>query len=173
MKSKIVIGIMVVVCFVLQSTVFKAISFGNISPNLLIVLTAAFGFMRGRKSGLWVGFFSGVLVDVYFGEVLGFYALLYMYIGYGNGIFQSIFFKEDVKLPIALITGSDLIYCMLNYLLLFLLRSRFHFSYYLLHVIIPEIVYTIVVTIALYPLILFINNKLEDKEDKRSEKGFV
>ena len=173
MKSKIVIGIMVVVCFVLQSTVFKAISFGNISPNLLIVLTAAFGFMRGRKSGLWVGFFSGVLVDVYFGEVLGFYALLYMYIGYGNGIFQSIFLKEDVKLPIALIMGSDLIYCMLNYFLLFLLRSRFHFSYYLLHVIIPEIVYTIVVTIALYPLILFINNKLEDKEDKRSEKGFV
>lgn len=173
MKSKIVIGIMVVACFILQSTVFKEISFGNISPNLLIVLTAAFGFMRGRKSGLWVGFLSGVLVDVYFGEVLGFYALLYMYIGYGNGIFQSIFFKEDVKLPIALITGSDLIYCMLNYLLLFLLRSRFHFSYYLLHVIIPEIVYTIVVTIALYPLILFINNKLEDKEDKRSEKGFV
>lgn len=173
MKSKIVIGIMVIACFVLQSTVFKVISFGNISPNLLIVLTAAFGFMRGRKSGLWVGFFSGFLIDVFFGEVLGFYALIYMYIGYGNGVFQSIFYKEDVKLPIALITGSDLVYCMLNYLLLFLLRSRFHFDYYLLHIIIPEIVYTIVITIALYPLILFVNNRLGDKEDKRSEKGFV
>ena len=71
-----------------------------------------------------------------------------------------------------LITVSDLLYCMVCYLLLFLLRTRFHFPYYFVHIIIPEIVYTIVVTIALYPLILYVNGRLEGK-DQRSERSFV
>ena len=172
MKNNIIIGLMVLICFILQSTVFQTFSFGGISPNLLIILTAAFGFMRGKKCGLLVGFFSGLLVDLFFGDVLCFYALIYMYIGYGNGLFRRIFFKEDIKLPMVLITVSDLIYCMLCYLLLFLLRSKFQFSYYFIHIIIPEMVYTIVITIVLYPLILFINSMLEGK-NQRSEGSFV
>lgn len=172
MKNNIVIGLFVLVCFILQSTVFQALSFGGIAPNLLIVLTAAFGFMRGKKCGLLVGFFSGLLVDLFFGEVLCFYALIYMYIGYGNGMFRRIFFKEDIKLPMALITVSDFLYCMVCYLLLFLLRTRFHFPYYFVHIIIPEIVYTIVVTIVLYPFILYVNGRLEGK-DQRSGRSFV
>jgi rod shape-determining protein MreD len=39
-------------------------------------------------------------------------------------------------------------------------------------VILPEALYTIVVTIILYPLILKINQKLEEKE-KRSAQKFV
>ena len=172
MKNNIIIGLMVLICFILQSTFFQTFSFGGISPNLLIVLTAAFGFMRGKKCGLLVGFFSGLLVDLFFGDVLCFYALIYMYIGYGNGLFRRIFFKEDIKLPMVLITVSDMVYSMLCYLLLFLLRSKFQFSYYFIHIIIPEMVYTIVITIVLYPLILFINSKLEGKS-QRSEGSFV
>ncbi|MBQ7066178.1 MAG: rod shape-determining protein MreD [Lachnospiraceae bacterium] len=172
MKNNIIIGLMVLICFILQSTFFQTFSFGGISPNLLIVLTAAFGFMRGKKCGLLVGFFSGLLVDLFFGDVLCFYALIYMYIGYGNGLFRRIFFKEDIKLPMVLITVSDMVYSMLCYLLLFLLRSKFQFSYYFIHIIIPEMVYTIVITIVLYPLILFINSKLEGK-NQRSEGSFV
>ena len=71
-----------------------------------------------------------------------------------------------------LIIGSDLFYGLISYVLLFLMRARFNFGYYFRHIILPEIVYTIVVTIFLYPLILWINRKLEDKE-KRSAKKFV
>ena len=52
-------------CFVLQSTVFPAISFGGIVPNLMIVLTASFGFMRGEKSGLLFGFSEALKQDLY------------------------------------------------------------------------------------------------------------
>ena len=87
MKRKIILAVAVILCFVLQSTVFQALSFASIAPNLLIVLTASLGFMRGRKEGMLVGFFSGLLLDIFFGSVLGFYALLYMYVGYINGFF--------------------------------------------------------------------------------------
>lgn len=166
MKRNIAIGILIIICFVLQSTVFQSLSFGGIAPNLMIVLTSAFGFMYGKRCGLLVGFFSGLLTDIFFGQVLCFYALIYMYIGYANGIFKSIFFKEDIKLPLALIMMSDLSYGLISYLLLFLLRSRFHFGYYFLHIIIPEMVYTILVTLVLYPIILAASKRFDKKEQR-------
>lgn len=172
MKRKIVVALMILICFLLQCTVFKAFAFGGIVPNLMIILTSSFGFMKGRKHGLMIGFFSGLLIDIFFGEVIGFYSLIYMYIGYGNGIFNKIFYPEDIKLPLALISGSEMIYGFTSYFLLFLLRSRFQFPYYFVHIILPEIVYTLVITMILYPLILLINQKLE-KSEQRSAKKFV
>ena len=166
MRRFIVSFLLVISCFVLQSTVFKSIAFGGIIPNLMIVLTASFGFMRGEKAGILFGFFCGLLADIFFGSVIGLYAMSYMYIGYANGKFNMIFYPEDIKLPLALIFVSDMAYGLLSYIILFLMRGRFHFTYYLIHIILPEMVYTIVVTLIFYPFLLWINKKLEDREQK-------
>lgn len=113
MRRKITVTLIIIVCFLLQSTLFKALSFASISPNLLIVVCASFGFMRGRKEGIFIGFFSGLLIDIFFGEMIGFYALLYMYVGFLNGCFKKMFYPDDIKLPMLLIAGSDyLIICL-------------------------------------------------------------
>ena len=149
-------------CFLLQCTFFKFISLGGIAPNLLIILTSAFGFMKGRTEGMFVGFFSGLMMDVLFGNgIIGLYTLIFTYIGFFNGMFNRMFFPDDVRLPIILITFSDLVYCFVVYVLTFLLRSRFDFGYYVLHIIIPETVYTIFITILFYRLLLKIETSLE------------
>lgn len=170
MLSILVCVFFVFICFLLQSTVFPSLAFGGIIPNLMIVVTASYGFMRGRKTGLLVGFFSGLIMDMFSGNVLGFYALIYMYIGYLNGIFRKMFFPEDIKLPIALIVGSDFLYNIVIYILTFLLKGRFQFSLYFLNIIIPEMVYTIIVTCVLYPLLLLVENLLERKEKEGASK---
>ena len=172
MKKNILSAVLIVVFFVLQTTIFRTLAIGSIVPNILIILTASSGFMRGKKTGLLVGFFSGLLIDIFFGEAIGFYALIYMYIGFANGFFERIFYPEDIKLPMILITISDLSYGLICYILTFLLRSRFQFGYYFVHIILPEMVYTIAVTIILYPLILWLN-KLFDDTEKRSAKKIV
>ena len=136
------------------------------------IIFCYFGFMRGEKEGLLIGFSCGLLCDIFFGSFLGFYAMVMMYIGFVNGKFSRIFYPEDIKLPLALIIVSDISYGLICYILMFLLRGRFHFPYYFTSVILPEALYTIVVTIILYPLILKINQKLEEKE-KRSAQKFV
>ena len=108
MKRKIVIALMILLCFLLQSTVFQALAIGSISPNLMIILTASFGFMGGRKEGMIVGFFCGLLEDIFYGRLLGMHAIIYMYIGYGNGQFNRIFYGDDIKLPLSLISASEL-----------------------------------------------------------------
>lgn len=172
MKRFIVSALLIILCFLFQTTVFKELDFGGIVPNLLIILTASFGFMRGERTGLIIGFFCGFLADIFFGNVLGLNAMIYMYIGYANGKFNQIFFPEDIKLPLCLIFFSDLAYGFLYYVTLFLMRGRFDIRYYFLHVILPEMVYTILITLLLYPLVLWINKKLEDLE-KRSARKFV
>ena len=126
--------------------------------------------MRGEKEGLVIGFLCGLLNDVFFGSFLGFYALLLMYIGYLNGKFSRIFYPEDIKLPLALIVTSDLSYGIICYILMFMLRGRLQFTYYFSHVILPEALYTIVVTLFLYPLLLKVNEKLEAYERRRAQK---
>ena len=172
MKRLFVSVLLIISCFLLQTTVFQWLDFGGIVPNLLIILTASFGFLRGERTGLLFGFFCGLLIDIFFASVLGLNAMIYMYIGYANGKFHSIFYPEDIKLPLFLILISDLTYGFIYYTILFLMRGRFQIGYYFLHIILPEMVYTILITLLLYPLILWINKKLENSE-KRSARKFV
>ena len=53
-----------------------------------------------------------------------------------------------------------------------MMQGDFRFGYYLIHVIMPELVYTILVTIVLYQIILHVNRKLE-AEEQRSASRFV
>lgn len=172
MARKLVVIVFIFGCFILQTSVFGNLAFNGIIPNLMIILTSSFGFMRGEEEGMIIGFICGLLCDVFFGSILGFYALIYMYIGFLNGKFSMIFYPEDIKLPLALIIVSDISYGVICYCLMFLLRGRFHFPYYFTGVILPESLYTILVTMFLYPLILKVNQLLESKE-KRSAQKFV
>ena len=172
MKRKVTVAVIILVCYLLQCTVFQTFSFASIAPNLLIVVTSAFGFMRGKKEGIWVGFFCGLCMDIFYGSTIGFYALIYTYIGFFNGLFRKLFYPEDIKLPMLLIAGSDLLYNFAVYFFLFFFRGKFQLAYYLQHIILPELVYTMLVTIVLYMIILKVNQRLELVE-KRSAKKFV
>jgi rod shape-determining protein MreD len=136
----------------------------------MIIVVSAFGLMRGNKEGMWVGFFCGLLIDIFFGFYLGVYALLYMYIGYFNGMFQKRFYPDDIKLPMILIGSSDVINNIIIYLVMFLLRKRTDFLYYFTSIIVPELIYTMVITIFLYFILLKINQRLEEYEKRRAIK---
>ncbi len=172
MKRKVITFFIILISFLLQSTLFVKLKFGAVSPNLMLVVTSSFGFMRGRKSGMAVGAISGLLVDIFWGQLLGFHTLLYTVIGYLNGSFERLFYDEDVKLPIVLISASEFLYGICIYVFVYMLQGDFAFGTYLFSIIIPELVYTILVTLILYQVILHINRKLES-EEQRSASKFV
>lgn len=168
----VVTAVVVLLAYILQCTVFPAVEIAGIKPNLMLIVTASFGFMRGPREGMFVGFVSGLLIDIQYGNMIGFYALIYLVAGYINGLFEQIYFDEEIKLPLFLIAGSDFVYGIAVYFLTFLLKSDFNFLYYMNRIIVPETIYTIAVTLVVYPLLLFINHKLE-AEEKRSASKFV
>lgn len=170
MVRKLVEIILCIICFILQISVFKNLEIASVSPNLLIVLVAAIGFMRGKREGIFIGFISGLFIDLYFSPVLGLYTMLYVLVGYMNGLFKKEFFPEDIKLPMLLIALSDFLLNGCIYLILFVFRGDFAFVYYLFNIIVPELVYTLLVSIVLYLIILRINQGLESYEKRRASK---
>ena len=174
MKRKLTEFVIIIICFLLETTIFRYLSIASVTPNLLVVVTSSFGFMCGKKEGLFVGFLSSLITDIFFGigNMIGFYALIYALIGYGDGMFRKLYYDEDIKLPLLLIAGSEFLYGIIIYITMFMMRNRFDFVYYLKYIIMPELMYTILITLGLYQIILHINRRLEDKE-KRSASKFV
>lgn len=167
MKRLIVYTLEIIILFVIQSSAYHYFKLADIMPNLLLILVVSTAYMRGRLSGMVMGFFSGLLVDLMFGSyIIGLYALLYLLLGYLMGFANRIYSEDDYTLPIIFIGISDLIYSFFYYIFEFLLRGRLHFLFYLRRIIIPEIIYTIAVSILLYKLLHMINHSLEHKTDE-------
>jgi rod shape-determining protein MreD len=164
MKRKLVTLVMILVCFLVQTTVWNLLPLGNVKPNLLLILTVSLALMRGRHTGLWVGFISGLIIDLFYGNMLGFNALIYMYLGYFNGRFCNVFFDEDIKIPMVMVAVSGFAYNIIFYIVQFLFRQRYDLSAYMVHIILPEILYTVLCTLILYKLIYHINKKLVANE---------
>ncbi|MCR5773592.1 MAG: rod shape-determining protein MreD [Lachnospiraceae bacterium] len=166
--KKLVELLVIIICFLLQSTIFHSISFAGIVPNLMVVITSIFGFMEGRNDGMFVGFISGLLIDIFYGSVLGWNALIFLLLGYVNGIANRVFYPDDIKFPLLFISLTDVAYLFITYVTGFLFRARFNVSYYLGHIILPELVYTIIVSVLVYlPLLrifMLIDGRFEETE---------
>lgn len=173
MKKRIAMFFLVVFCFILQSTILKSLELGAVSPNLLLVITASFGFIGGRKEGMYMGVLCGLLVDIFYGQLFGYYTLLYTLIGYANGFFHAVFYDLDIKQPMLLIAFSDLAYGLIQYFFQFLLRGRFDFGFYFTHVILPEFLYTVVLILIFYHVILNLYKKLDKLDNTGSVDEFV
>ncbi len=166
MKRFIIITIEILLCFLLQTTIFQWIALANVVPNLLLILTVSNGFLRGRKAGLTVGFFCGLLVDLCFGNLIGLYAFMYMAIGYANGFANIVFDKDDQIIPMILVGISDFSYFFLYYVFNFLLRGKLNFFFYFTRIGLPEIVYTLLASIFLLKLFYIINKHMEKAEQE-------
>ena len=88
-----IIVLTIIICFVLQCTVFPALSFSGIGPNLMIVVTVSYGLMLGEVGGMFTGLFCGLLCDVFFAPIIGEQMLLYAVIGFIFGKFERLFLQ--------------------------------------------------------------------------------
>ena len=168
----IVFAFLVLISYLIETTLGNSLSLGGVIPNLVLIIVCMFALLRGRKAGLILGFFAGLLIDIFYGyfDVIGINALLYMYIGFVNGIFNDIIYIKNYHIPVIAIGLSDLAYSLVYYFITFMLRNKLDFGYYFSNIIIPEIVYTIFITVIIFRPILWINTKIEDFEKRRETK---
>ena len=125
--------------------------------------------MRGKKNGIWIGFCCGLLKDLLSDGLLGFYALVYLCIGYAAGCCCKLFYDEELRVPIILTAAGDLVYGGLVYGMQYLMRGRVQFYYYFGRIIIPEMIYTVLMTVLLYRLLFNINKRLTELEMKERD----
>ena len=159
MKKVLAYGGMILLFVLLQCSFFTHLSLADVVPNLLIILTASIAIINGSLEG----FFSGLLLDLMFGPYIGMYAFGYLLCGYLTGIGNRIFYKEDITFPVLMIAAADLFYGCYMYIFGFMIRGRLNVLFYLRRIILPEAVYTVIIAIFLYRIILIITEHLQKK----------
>ncbi len=159
MRRKLLIGLLCFMAALLQTTLMSYVAVASIRPNLPVILTASFALMCGSRSGMMVGFTSGILLDLMGGGIIGFYALIYSLIGYAAGYTYRIFYDDDIKTPLLLIGICDIAYGLYQYVTTFMIRGRVNIFFYLGRIIIPEMIYTVIFAVFLYQLNYYVNKK--------------
>ncbi len=166
MKRIIINIILMVLAFTIQNCIFPLIPFLAATPNLLLILTFSFGFIYGKQAGMYYGLLAGILLDLFYSGPFGFYTLLFVNIGYFNGICTKYYYEDYITLPLVLSLVNELFYNFYIYVLRFLIRNRLDFFYYLREIIIPETIFTVVTTLLIYRFFLFTNRRLDEIDNR-------
>lgn len=173
MKRKLIILLILWIFFILQTTVLHMVPALSATPNLLLILTVSIAFMQGQKEGMMTGFIAGLLSDLFYSQVLGLTALIFLLIGYFCGFFAHIYFDDDIKVPLLLVGTTDLTYNLLVYVFRFLLNGHTNFGGYLSSIILPDVISTLIFTLLLYRLLYLINHSLVEKEKKGRQSLWI
>ena len=160
----LVTALIIFVNFILQTTLFPLLSVRGIFPNTALIIVTSYALLRGCKEGAIAGGFTGLLMDIFFNTMIGFYTLLYLAIGLLFGRSQKSFYRENYILPIIFCAISTVLYQAVLYTTGFVFRGEGNLVHFLFSVLGPELVYMAVVTILLYRILFGINEWLELKE---------
>lgn len=150
--------------FILQTTLFPLLAIRGIFPNTGLIIVTSYALLRGSKPGAIVGGFTGLLMDIFFSKMIGFYTLLYLVIGLLFGRSQKTFYRENYLLPVIFCTASTILFQAVLYITGFMFRGEGNILYFLFSILVPELVYTAIVTIIVYRILFGINEWLELKE---------
>jgi rod shape-determining protein MreD len=160
-----IIGILIIIMHALSTTLFQNLRIGDISPNFMVMIIVSFALLRGSKEGSIIGLIAGLLNDISFGSLLGPTAVIYGIVGYMCGKFNKNFYRENFIIPFVCTLFSSLFYSI-TFMMGFILRGKVNFIFFFKSIVIPEIIYTITLSLVIYQIAYIINEKIEDQERK-------
>lgn len=114
------------VLFVLQFSFLPLISIYGIVPDLLVLVTVSYAFLRGSAWGALVGFVLGLVQDLSVGSFFGLHAFTLTLIGLFFGRFSDRVFKEQFFLPITASVAATLVKYLISALIIYLLGYHFN-----------------------------------------------
>ena len=122
-------------CYILQTSVLTGLSINNVVPDLLMIVVVAIAYIKGSNAGIIYGFFAGILMDLTYGNLLGYFALIYMFCGFFCGVAQRFYRKDDNITPLILCASSIFLSQSVLYVTEFMLRGRLEYGFYFVNII--------------------------------------
>lgn len=163
----ILMCILIGVGFILSTSVFIYFPISGIVPNILLIITSAYGYFKGENYGMICGVICGFLVDIYSNSLFGLYILFFLIIGFTNGQLAKVLFGDGIRLPVLLVAFSDFLYGIFCFLQGLIRYDNYNFYDFLLNIIFPEMVYTALVAFVLIPVIISLNKLIDPTKEAR------
>jgi rod shape-determining protein MreD len=107
-KARIRIGLLLVVTVLVETTLGSDLRVAQVAPDLVVLVVICAGLTGGTEAGAWVGFWAGLLYDMFLTTTpVGLSALTYCLIGASIGSLRSSLLQERrALLPLAALFGT-------------------------------------------------------------------
>jgi rod shape-determining protein MreD len=151
MKTILIITLLIV--FVsLQISLAPIISIKDITPQLIFIFVFFASFTLGQTSGIWVGFFSGFLCDIFDVTHFGLNMGLLLIAGFVIGTMKPKFYRDNLLVDILFFAVALFLYETIYLILLW----QFSLGTFLLNILrysIPSVLYTTIISLFVFTLL--------------------
>lgn len=139
----------------MQINFFSWFNIAGIKPNLFIVLILFIGLFIGRNVAIPFGFICGIYLDFLTGKQIGISSLMYGAIGFLGGYFDKNFSKDSKITILLMVSGCTVLFETVVYIYT-LARNQIPLELFgFIKIILIEILFNVLLTIIIYPLIKF------------------
>lgn len=169
LKRILIYFLLVLVAFLLQTCVFPILRIFYSTPNLILIVTFSYGFIYGTTAGIICGIFAGFLMDVFYPQPFGLFILIFSYLGYFSGIFRNALKSDTIVFPLFLCVITEIFYNAAIMMYRLFTLGSIDFKYSVVNIVLPEMFFSLLVTLVAYRILLYTNKKLDVIDDIRGQ----
>lgn len=149
----IVLVVTALIIYYLQSNFFSWFNIAGVMPNVYVILVLLVGLFANQTMGVIYGGAIGLIIDILLGSQIGIHTATFAIIGFLAGVFDKNFSKDSRMTIMLMVLGATAIVEGLGYLLSYILLGAQVEIVSFLKILAIEIIYNVILTIILYPLI--------------------
>lgn len=155
--KKVIINLAIIMFFIftyiLQANFFTDFKIAGVMPNLFIILILYIGLFMGRNYGIIYGIIFGILIDTFISKQIGYTSIMLAFVGVIANIFDRNFSKDSRITLMAMVGITTAIYETGMYILKYIFLGTNMEIIAFVEILLLEIIYNIILTIIIYPLI--------------------
>ena len=149
--KQLLCGVMTFLAMVLDCSFMIWVMPFGIHPSLTVCVALAFGIADAPFTGAMAGLFAGLMMDVMYGPVFGYYSLIFLITAYGGSALYRRAFSENTLFPAIGMAGAYVVKELLSYLLALTMGIKTeNILLLLLRYILPSALLTGVIGLFLY-----------------------
>lgn len=142
-----------ILIYFLQANFFSWFNIAGIMPNLFVILILFIGLFGTKTMGAVYGLIVGLLLDFIIGTKVGIYCVGLGLIGFLSAVFDKNFSKDSRMTIMVMGMVATAIFEVLMYVLNYVFLATNVELFAFVKILLIEIVYNLILTIILYPLI--------------------
>ena len=150
------------ILYFLQTNFFSWFTIAGIKPNLFVILVLFVGLFSGKLQGIVTGAICGTLLDLFVGKSIGITGIMLGIVGFLGGYFDKNFSKDSKITIIFMVLGATIIYELGKYMFTVVSLKLEVELLPFIKILFVELIYQILLTIILYPLIKKVGYNIEN-----------
>lgn len=165
MKNTLIVIITILIfllLYFLQINFFNWFNIGGIKPNLFVILVLFLGLFAGKRVGIPIGILIGIMLDFFTSKKIGISGIMLGAVGAMGGILDKNFSKDSRMTILIMTVVVTLAYEIGMYIINSLIASASFEIIPFIKILLVELIYNVILTIILYPLLQKAGYYIED-----------